>query len=175
MRVHLSAQFCASLIVSPSAPIRNVPYTATSRGGAVEEDSDEYEGTSTSRGSGASEGAGAEAGRRSEDAGVELSASEETVAAISRGRSQRAAAAQRRQKFESGEAREIPAEGAAVDPGEVFGNGTGAVWTNAGSGKRPRRSLGACASVWRFALLQPVLRKRKGGWSATTGYIKIAW
>jgi len=23
---------------------------------------------------------------------------------------------------------------AAVDPGEVFGNGTGAVWTNAGSG-----------------------------------------
>src|SRR5882724_8666823 len=37
-------------------------------------------------------------------------------------------------------------------------------------GKRPRRSLGACASAWRFALLQPVLRKRKGGWNATTGY-----
>jgi len=32
------------LIVSPSAPIRSVPYTATSRGGPVEEDSDEYEG-----------------------------------------------------------------------------------------------------------------------------------
>ena len=42
-------------------------------------------------------------------------------------------------------------------------------------GKRPRRSLDACASDWRFALLLPVLRKRKGGWSATTGSIKIAW
>ncbi|PYU01335.1 MAG: hypothetical protein DMG34_18330 [Acidobacteria bacterium] len=28
-------------------------------------------------------------------------------------------------------------------------------------GKRPRRILGACASVWRFALSQPVLRKRR--------------
>ena len=36
--------------------------------------------------------------------------------------------------FESSEAREIPAEGAAVDPGEVLGNGAGAVWTYAGSG-----------------------------------------
>src|SRR6266404_8384807 len=125
---------CASLIVSPSAPIRNVPYTATSRGGPVEEDSDEYEGTSTSRGSGASERADAEAGRRSEDAGVELSADEETLAALWRRGSQRAAAPQRGKKFESSQARGIPAEGAAADPGEVFGNGTGAVWTNAGSG-----------------------------------------
>jgi hypothetical protein len=32
------------LIVSPSAPVRNVPYTATSWGGLVEEDGDEYKG-----------------------------------------------------------------------------------------------------------------------------------
>src|SRR6266436_6947700 len=125
---------CTSLIVSPLAPIRNVPYTATSRGGPVEEDSDEYEGTSTSRGSRASEGADAEAGGRSEDTGGELSAGEKTLAAISRGGRQRAAAPQRGKKFESSQAREIPAEGAATDPGEVFGNGTAAVWTNAGSG-----------------------------------------
>src|SRR6266404_6295815 len=91
---------CASLIVSPSAPIRNVPYTATSRGGPVEEDSDEYEGTSTSRGSRASEGGDVEAGGRSEDAGGELSAGEKTLAAISRRGSQRAAAPQRGKKFE---------------------------------------------------------------------------
>src|SRR5204863_3349285 len=83
---------------------------------------------------GASEEPGAEAGRRSEDTGGELPAGEETLAAISRRRSQRAPAPQRRKRLESGEAREIPAEGAAADPGEVFGNGTGAVWTNAGSG-----------------------------------------
>jgi transposase len=42
-------------------------------------------------------------------------------------------------------------------------------------GKRPPRSLEACANAWRSALLQPVLRRRKGGWSATTGCITIAW
>jgi len=41
--------------------------------------------------------------------------------------------------------------------------------------RRPRRNLGACANGWRFALSLPVLRKRKDGWSATTGCIKIAW
>ena len=91
-----------------------------------EEDSDEYEGTSTSRGSRASEGANAEAGRRSEDVGGELLAGEETLAAISRGGRQRAAAPQRGKKFESSQAREIPAEAAATDPGEVIGNGTAA-------------------------------------------------
>src|SRR5215472_924950 len=109
--------------MSPSTPIRNVPYTTTSWGGRIEEDSDEYEGTSTSRGFRASEEPDAEAGRRSE----------EVVAALSGRRSQRAAASQRRPKFESGEAREIPAEGAAADPGEVYGNGTRTVWTYAGS------------------------------------------
>src|SRR5215468_2353998 len=66
--------------MSPSTPIRNVPYTTTSWGGRIEEDSDEYEGTSTSRGFRASEEPDAEAGRRSEDAGGELSAGEEVVA-----------------------------------------------------------------------------------------------
>jgi hypothetical protein len=133
--VHLSSlSCCTSLIVSPSAPIRNVPYTATSRGGPVEEDSDEYEGTSTSRGFGASEERDAEAGGRSEDVGVELSTDEEIVEALSGRRSQGVATPQRGKRFEPSEAREIPAEGAAADPGEVFGNGTGAVWTNAGGG-----------------------------------------
>jgi hypothetical protein len=79
-------------------------------------------------------GPDAEAGRRGKDVGGELSAGEEAVAALSGRRSQRAAASQRRQKFRSGEAREIPADGAAADPGEVFGNGAGAVWAYAGSG-----------------------------------------
>src|SRR6516225_1377574 len=114
--------------MSPSASIRNVPYTKTSWGGPIEEDSDEHEGIATSRGSGTSEGTDAEAGRRGKDVGGELSAGEEAVAALSGRRSQRAAASQRRQKFQSGEAREIPAEGAAADSGEVFGNGAGAVW-----------------------------------------------
>ena len=51
-------------VLSPAAPIRNVPYTATSSGGPVEEDSDEYKGTSTSRGFSASEEADAEASGR---------------------------------------------------------------------------------------------------------------
>src|ERR1035438_1820593 len=120
--------------MSPSAPIRNVPYTATSWGGPVEEDGDEYKRTATSRGSTLSKGAEAEVGRRSEDVGAELSAGEEAVAAISRRRKQRAAEPQRGKKFEPREAREIPVEGAATDSGEVFGNGTGAIWTDAGSG-----------------------------------------
>src|SRR5260370_4016874 len=44
---------CTSLIMSPSALVRNVPYTVTSRGDPVEEDSDEHEGTSKRRGIGA--------------------------------------------------------------------------------------------------------------------------
>src|SRR5580704_316489 len=103
-------------------------------GGPVEEDSDEHERTSTSRGSGASEGPDAEVGGRREDVGGELSANQETLAALSRRRSQRAAAPQRGKKFEPRKAREVPREGAATDSGEVFGNGTGAVWTDAGSG-----------------------------------------
>src|SRR5260370_7570287 len=125
----LLGRCCTSLIVSPSAPIRNVPYTATSRGGPVEEDSDEHEGTSTSRGSGASEGPDAEAGGRREDVGGELSANQETLAALSRRRGQRAAAPQRGKKFEPRKAGEVPREGAATDSGEVFGNATGAHWT----------------------------------------------
>jgi hypothetical protein len=42
-----------------------------------------HEGIATSRGFGASEGPDAEAGRRSKDAGGELSAGEEAVAALS--------------------------------------------------------------------------------------------
>src|SRR5260370_29253066 len=100
----LLGRCCTSLIVSPAAPIRNVPYTATSRGGPVEEDSDEYEGTSTSRGPSASEEPYAEASGRSKDAGVELSADEETVEALSRRRSPGAPAPQRGKRFEPSEA-----------------------------------------------------------------------
>src|SRR5258708_13652159 len=114
--------------MSPTAPIRNVPYTATSRGGPVEEDSDEYEGTSTSRGAGASEERDAAAGRRSQDVGAELPAGEETLAAISRKRSQRAPAPHRRESVESGEARENPAESAAAHPGAVCPDGTEPDW-----------------------------------------------
>src|SRR5260370_14668771 len=59
--------------MSPSVPIRNVPYTKTSWGGPIEEDSDEHEGIATSRGFGASEGPDAEAGRRSKDEMLEVS------------------------------------------------------------------------------------------------------
>jgi len=118
--------------MSPSGPIRNVPYTATSGGGPVEEDSDEREGAAKSRGVGTSEGTGAEAGGCSEDVGGELSAGEEIVAALSGRRSQGVAAPQRGEKVESGEAREIPPEGVAADWGEVFGNGTGTFWAHAG-------------------------------------------
>jgi hypothetical protein len=37
-------------------------------------------------------------------------------------------------RFEPREAGRVPAEGSAADPEEVFGNGAGAIWTDAGSG-----------------------------------------
>src|SRR5260370_7581602 len=120
----LLGRCCTSLIVSPTAPIRNVPYTATSRGAPVEEDSDEYEGTSTSRGAGASEERDAEAGRRSEDTGGELPAGEENLPEISRKRSQRAPASQRRKRLQSGGAIEIPPETPATTPPDEFPNHT---------------------------------------------------
>src|ERR1700683_3458353 len=119
------------MIMSPAGPIRNVPYTATSGGGPVEEDSDEREGTAKSGGAGTSEEWSAEAGRCGEDVGSELSAGGETEAGRPGRRCQGAAASKCREKFESCEVPEIPAGGVAADPGEVFGNGTGAIWTHA--------------------------------------------
>jgi len=80
-----------------------------------------------------SEEADAEAGRRSKMLELSYRAGEETVAAISGRRSEGAAAPQRGEKLQSSEAREIPAESAAAGAGEVFGRGTGAVWTDVGS------------------------------------------
>src|ERR1700730_5163071 len=42
-------------------------------------------------------------------------------------------------------------------------------------GEKRRRSLDSCSIGLRYALSRRVLRKQKGGWSATTGYIKIVW
>src|SRR5260370_29223784 len=125
---------CTSLIMSPSGLVRNVPYTVTSRGGPVEEDSDEHEGTSARRGIGKGEEQDAWVERCGEDIGVELPADEETLEAVSRGRSEGSAAPQCGKRFESREAGRVPAEGSAADPEEVFGNRAGAIWTDAGSG-----------------------------------------
>src|SRR5229473_718832 len=125
---------CTSLIMSPSGLVRNVPYTVTSRGGPVEEDSDEHEGTSAGRGNGAGEEQDAAVDRCGKDTGVELPADEETLEAVSRGRSEGSAAPQCGKRFEPCEAGRVPAEGCAADPEEVFGNGAGALWTDAGSG-----------------------------------------
>src|SRR6266478_2691967 len=80
--------------MSPSGLVRNVPYTVTSRGGPVEEDSDEHEGTSAGRGNGAGEEQDAAVDRCGKDTGVELPADEETLEAVSRGRSEGSAAPQ---------------------------------------------------------------------------------
>src|SRR5467141_3732964 len=125
---------CTSLIMSPSALVRSVPYTVTSRGGPVEEDSDEHEGTSARRGIGAGEEQDASIGQCGKDTGVKLPANEETLEAVSRGRSEGSAAPQCGKRFEPCEAGRVPAEGCAADPEEVFGNGAGAIWTDAGSG-----------------------------------------
>src|SRR5713101_5125055 len=125
---------CTSLIMSPSGLVRNVPYTVTSRGGPVEEDSDEHEGTSAGRGNGAGEEQDPAVDRCGKDTGVELPADEETLEAVSRGRSEGSAAPQCGKRFEPCEAGRVPAEGCAADPEEVFGNGAGALWTDAGSG-----------------------------------------
>src|SRR6266481_8203466 len=127
-------QCCTSLIMSPSGLVRNVPYTVTSRGGPVEEDSDEHEGTSAGRGNGAGEEQDAAVDRCGKDTGVELPADEETLEAVSRGRSEGSAAPQCGKRFEPCEAGRVPAEGSAADPEEVFGNGAGAIWTDTGSG-----------------------------------------
>jgi hypothetical protein len=65
---------------------------------------------------------------------LSLPADEETLEAVSRGRSEGSAAPQCGKRFEPGEAGRVPAEGSAADPEEVFGNGAGAIWTDAGSG-----------------------------------------
>src|SRR5690348_17228103 len=129
---------CTSLIMSPSGLVRNVPYTVTSRGGPVEEDSDEHEGTSAGRGNGAGEEQDAAVDRCGKDTGVELPADEETLEAVSKGRSEGSAAPQCGKRFEPREAGRVPAEGSAADPEEVFGNGAGAIWTDAGSGALSR-------------------------------------
>src|SRR5260370_24025674 len=90
---------CTSLIMSPSALVRNVPYTVTSRGGPVEEDSDEHEGTSARRGIGAGEEQDASVGRWGKDTGIELPAKEETLEAVSRGRREGSSAPQRGKRF----------------------------------------------------------------------------
>src|SRR5437588_10534831 len=100
----------------------------------VEEDTDEHEGTSARRGIGAGEEQDASVGRWGKDTGVELPANEETLEAVSRGRSEGSAAPQRGERFEPGEAGRVPAEGSAADPEEVFGHGAGAIWTDAGGG-----------------------------------------
>src|SRR5256885_16326582 len=100
---------CTSLIMSPSGLVRNVPYTVTSRGGPVEEDSDEHGGTSARRGLGAGEEQGASVDRCGTDTGVELPADEETLETGSGGRSERGAAPQWGGRLETGEARRSPA------------------------------------------------------------------
>ena len=50
------------------------------------------------------------------------------------GRSERSAAPQCGKRFEPREAGRVPTEGSAADLEEVFGNGAGAIWTDAGSG-----------------------------------------
>src|SRR5260370_35568688 len=68
---------CTSLIMSPSALVRNVPYTVTSRGGPVEEDSDEHEGTSARGGIGAGEEQDASVGRWGKGSGIVITANHE--------------------------------------------------------------------------------------------------
>src|SRR5260370_32557526 len=119
--------------MSPSALVRNVPYTVTSRGGTVEEDSDEHAGTSARRGIGAGEEQDASVDRRGKDTGVELPADEETLEAVSRGRSEGSAAPQCGKRFQPREAGRVPAEGSAADREGVFGKGAGGILTRAGS------------------------------------------
>ena len=105
-----------------------------SRGGPVAADSDDHEGTSARRGIGAGEEQDASVDRCGKDTGVELPTNEETLEGVSRGRSEGSAAPQRGTRFEPREAGRVPVEGSAADPEEVFGNGAGAIWTDAGSG-----------------------------------------
>src|SRR5437773_12554091 len=100
--------------MSPSGLVRNVPYTVTSRGGSVEEDSDEHGGTSARRGLGAGEEQGASVDRCGKDTGVELPADEETLEAVSWGRSEGFAATECGERFEPGAAARVPAVAAAV-------------------------------------------------------------
>jgi len=90
---------CTSLIMSPSAFVRNVRYTVTSRRAPVEEDSYEHEGTSARRSVGT-----ALVDRCAKDTGVELPTNDETPEAVSTGRSEGSAAPQCGTRFEAREA-----------------------------------------------------------------------
>src|SRR5260370_1643082 len=107
-------QCCTSLIMSPSALVRNVPYTVTSRGGPVEEDSDEHEGTSARRGIGAGEEQDASGDRCGKDTGVGVPADEETLEGASRGRGEGSAAPQCGERFHPREPRTSPDGGSAA-------------------------------------------------------------
>src|SRR5208283_3780566 len=108
--------------------------TRTSRGGPVEEDSDEHEGTSARRGIGTGKESDTSTDRCGEDTGVELPADEETLETISRRRSERSAAPQCGERIEQREDGSVPAKDFAADPDEVLGNGTEAIWPDAGRG-----------------------------------------
>src|SRR5260370_38727869 len=100
--------------MSPSALVRNVPYTVTSRGGPVEEDSDEHAGTSARRGIGAGEEQGASVDRCGKDTGVELPADEETLEGVSRGRNEGSEGPQRGKRIQAREAGRVPSESSAA-------------------------------------------------------------
>jgi len=85
------------------------------------------------RGNGAGEEQDAAVDRCGKDTVLSLPADEETLEAVSRGRSEGVCSTAVREKgFEPCEAGRVPAEGCAADPEEVFGNGAGALWTDAG-------------------------------------------
>src|SRR5258705_10938101 len=111
--------------MSPSALVRSVPYTVTSRGGPVEEDSDEHEGTSARRGIGAGEEQDASVGRCGKDAGVKLPGKEETLGAGSGGRGEGGAGPQRGKRVERRERGRDSGEGSSAEPEEGFRNRAG--------------------------------------------------
>src|ERR1700690_1162334 len=107
------------------------PYTETSsQGGFVEEDSHEQWGAGESGSHGARGQGGAEVEGCGGDAATELSASQTLMGALSTSGRKRPEAWECGAGLESQQGEEAAAAGAGADPGKIFRDGGGGLWSD---------------------------------------------
>src|SRR5208282_5659081 len=114
------------------------PKLKASKGGRIEEDGDERAGTEAGGGAFASSRSRVEFGASGGADGGELSAGEAIVEALPRARGKGIGAWERGAGIEPSEAEAITAASAGAAAEEVWRRGGGALWADAGGGRRDR-------------------------------------
>lgn len=125
---------CISMKMSPFVLDRKVPLIRPPRGGQIQADRDEREGTEESGGASTGVQQAVAAGRRRPVDARELPAGEAPVEALSGGRRNGSEAPQRGAPIEPRSRGEISRKGAAVGAEEVQRANRGAFWAHAGGG-----------------------------------------